>query len=219
VAAPAYVSIHTESRARRSTALRSELRPLESGCELTFTTHFAEVGKAARDAAGWHVCLDLLEEQLAGNKPDGTSEQRWCPLSEHYRAEFPPEASTIGPPDWHPESKGEAWTRDLAREQSLTVRRMYDATPDAVYRAWTDPAAMRRWMGANVEADVRPGGVYRRQNEYDGTTYVHAGEYVSREPAMRIVQTFRVETTQPNPFHDEIVEARIRAHPLMSSQL
>lgn len=92
--------------------LRFELKPSEGGCELTFVTRFEEVGKAARDAAGWHVCLDLLEHHLDGTSPSWKSEERWRPLNEHYRAVFGPEASTIGPPEWHPESKGEAWSDD-----------------------------------------------------------------------------------------------------------
>lgn len=90
--------------------LRFELRPLEGGCELTFLTRFEEVGKAARDAAGWHVCLDLLEADLAGTEPGWRAEDRWRPLNARYREVFGPEASTIGPPEWHPESRGEEWT-------------------------------------------------------------------------------------------------------------
>lgn len=93
--------------------LRFELRPREDGCELTFLTRFEEVGKAARDAAGWHVCLDRLEEHLAGVAASWDAEARWRPLSERYRELFGPEASTIGPPEWHPESRGEEWSRDV----------------------------------------------------------------------------------------------------------
>jgi uncharacterized protein YndB with AHSA1/START domain len=189
--------------------LRFELRAVEGGCELTFVTRFEEVGKAARDAAGWHVCLDRLGEHLDGTARMWSEDERWRPLSERYRALFPPEASTIGPPDWHPESKAEAWSNDLAREHSLTVRVTLDAALDAVHAAWTDIGRMRRWMGARVDADVRPGGAYRREVEQDGARFVHAGEYVSIAPD-RIVHTFRVETTAENPFRDELVDVRLR---------
>ena len=33
-----------------------------------FLDTFAEQGRAARDAAGWHVCLDTLDEHLSGMK-------------------------------------------------------------------------------------------------------------------------------------------------------
>jgi uncharacterized protein YndB with AHSA1/START domain len=190
--------------------LRFELRPTERGCELTFLTRFEEVGKASRDAAGWHVCLDQLEAHLDGVEPDWKAEDRWRPLNARYRELFGPEASTIGPPEWHPESRGEEWSRELARDHSVTVRQTFEATPSSLYAAWTDPALMRRWMGVRVEADVRPGGAYRREIEMDGERWVHAGEYVSLDSDRRIVQTFRVETSGDNPFRDEIVEVRLR---------
>ena len=47
--------------------LRLELAPAGGGgCVLTLINRFDEVGKAARDAAGWHACLDALEASLAG---------------------------------------------------------------------------------------------------------------------------------------------------------
>src|SRR5439155_4370497 len=48
--------------------LRFELEPAEGGegCLLHFTCVLGEREKAARDAAGWHVCLDRLEDRLAG---------------------------------------------------------------------------------------------------------------------------------------------------------
>src|SRR4051795_13477946 len=46
--------------------LRLELAAAGSGCVLTLINRFDDIGKAARDAAGWHTCLDLLEASLAG---------------------------------------------------------------------------------------------------------------------------------------------------------
>jgi uncharacterized protein YndB with AHSA1/START domain len=40
--------------------LRFELSHASDICSLTFTHSFADHGKAARDAAGWHVCLQAL---------------------------------------------------------------------------------------------------------------------------------------------------------------
>lgn len=189
--------------------LRFELRATEYGCELTFLTHFQEVGKASRDAAGWHVCLDRLGAHLDGIEQDWKTKDRWRALNARYRESFGPAASTIGPPEWHPESRDEEGSRELARDHSLTVRRTFDAAPSSLYAAWTEPALMRRWMGVRVEADVRPGGAYRREIEMDGERWVHAGEYVSLDPDRRIVQTFRLETAGDNPFRDEIVEVRL----------
>jgi uncharacterized protein YndB with AHSA1/START domain len=53
--------------------LRFELERVDggAGCLLRFTVLLDAEDKAARDAAGWHVCLDDLERQLDG-KSDAT---------------------------------------------------------------------------------------------------------------------------------------------------
>lgn len=75
--------------------IRLELTPDRGGTVLTLSDTFAEHGKAARDAAGWHVCLDALEAELAGTQPDG----QWQPVHAEYVERFGPEAATIGPPE------------------------------------------------------------------------------------------------------------------------
>ncbi|MBV8220332.1 MAG: SRPBCC family protein [Solirubrobacterales bacterium] len=44
--------------------LQFELDPVEDGCTLRLTVALGTRDKAARDAAGWHVCLDRLEREL-----------------------------------------------------------------------------------------------------------------------------------------------------------
>lgn len=77
---------------------RLELRELADGCELTLLTTYDRVGKSARDAAGWHVCLDLLEAELGGERVEPSAET-WAPWNRRYEALFGPDASTIAPPD------------------------------------------------------------------------------------------------------------------------
>ena len=43
----------------RTRRLRPRAAPAGDGCELTLINRFDELGKAARDAAGWHACLDV----------------------------------------------------------------------------------------------------------------------------------------------------------------
>ena len=50
--------------------LRLELTPSDAGCVLTLINRFDELGKAARDAAGWHACLDALQASLTGEPCD-----------------------------------------------------------------------------------------------------------------------------------------------------
>jgi uncharacterized protein YndB with AHSA1/START domain len=78
--------------------LRLELEPDGDGSILTLTDTLREIGRAARDAAGWHVCLSNLERSLEG-APSGAPDE-WKPINAEYVERFGPEASTIGPPDW-----------------------------------------------------------------------------------------------------------------------
>ena len=49
----------------------------------------------------------------------------------------------------------------------LDITRVYPVAPEKVWRAWTDPQALRRWFGpgepdsvTSAELDVRVGGRY-----------------------------------------------------------
>jgi uncharacterized protein YndB with AHSA1/START domain len=57
-----------------------------------------------------------------------------------------------------------AQTRDTP---VLEIERHYDAPPERVWQAWTDPRALSRWFGpggmdavTQADLDVRPGGHY-----------------------------------------------------------
>jgi uncharacterized protein YndB with AHSA1/START domain len=78
--------------------LRIEVRADPVGTVLTLTDTFAEIGKAARDGAGWHECLDRLEHDLDGTALPAWGES-WRELNARYVEALGPEASTIGPPE------------------------------------------------------------------------------------------------------------------------
>jgi uncharacterized protein YndB with AHSA1/START domain len=78
--------------------IRLEIVPSGDGCTLTLTDTFDELGKAARDAAGWHECLDRLGNDLDGATPLAWGD-RWKVVHPGYVKELGPEASAIGPPD------------------------------------------------------------------------------------------------------------------------
>ena len=69
------------------------------GTRLRFVNTFDELGKGARDAAGWHVCLDALVARVTGEPPVRETRRRWEDLEERYATAFGPEAATIGPPE------------------------------------------------------------------------------------------------------------------------
>jgi uncharacterized protein YndB with AHSA1/START domain len=62
--------------------------------------------------------------------------------------------------------------------QEITIRRVFDAPRELVWKAWTEPARLARWWGkrgwstppATITMDVRPGGVFRLTsvNDEDG---------------------------------------------------
>jgi uncharacterized protein YndB with AHSA1/START domain len=68
--------------------LRIELDAVDDGSLLRFTCVFDERERAARDAAGWHVCLQRLQEHLGGARTPSPSSQAtpdWRALYEDYQ--------------------------------------------------------------------------------------------------------------------------------------
>jgi uncharacterized protein YndB with AHSA1/START domain len=79
--------------------VRLELRPVADGTELTLLDTLEERGKAARDGAGWHVCLDALQAALGGDQAAREQTGAWNEVHPSYVEAFGPEAATIGPPE------------------------------------------------------------------------------------------------------------------------
>ena len=80
--------------------LSIELAPEDGGaaCRLTFTHVLEEREAAARDAAGWHVCLDRLEDRLAGRAaeaPGGDATEEWREHYDEYRRRGVPEGAPV----------------------------------------------------------------------------------------------------------------------------
>ena len=79
--------------------LRFELRADGDGTVLDLVDVLEDVGKGARDGAGWHVCLDALEQHLRGEPTRTQDMDVWRPVHDAYVKSFPPEASTISVPE------------------------------------------------------------------------------------------------------------------------
>jgi uncharacterized protein YndB with AHSA1/START domain len=79
---------------------------------------------------------------------------------------------------------------------TLTLDRTYSASPERVYRAWTDPAELRRWfapdpaMTIDAEVDLRVGGRYRIAMG----SYVSIGVYREVVPNRKLVFTWQWQT-------------------------
>jgi uncharacterized protein YndB with AHSA1/START domain len=64
--------------------LSFELEPDGDGCVLRFTHVLSARDQAARDAAGWHVCLDRMEQRLAGAGTEAPGTEATGEWREHY---------------------------------------------------------------------------------------------------------------------------------------
>lgn len=91
-----------------------------------------------------------------------------------------------------------------SRERAgLTIERTYDASPEEVWKAWTDPGALTRWFGPEdtrsvlrAELDVRPGGRYRIAFETgDGEEHEVGGTYLEVMPFRRLVFSWAWRST------------------------
>jgi uncharacterized protein YndB with AHSA1/START domain len=77
---------------------------------------------------------------------------------------------------------------------TFVVERTYDASPDRVFAAWSDPEAKARWFDGSegeVELDFRVGGRERRRGTLpDGRAYTFQALYQDIVQARRIVFTY-----------------------------
>jgi len=85
----------------------------------------------------------------------------------------------------------------LASQRTLraVARKTIHAPVEAVWRAWTTPEMMRRFMSdgsaaERFEADVRPGGTFVIDMAYGGGSYHHEGEYLEVDPPRRLKFTW-----------------------------
>jgi uncharacterized protein YndB with AHSA1/START domain len=93
-------------------------------------------------------------------------------------------------------------TRIQADPELPTIRivRDFDASPDRVYRAWTDPKLVVQWLGPKDTPiridrwDARTGGSYRYLALQDGAEVAaFYGSFHELRPNERLVQTFTFE--------------------------
>jgi len=88
----------------------------------------------------------------------------------------------------------------LTSPTSFSVTRVLDATPEAVFKAWTDPNELKAWWSPpdvraeSVVADVRVGGKYRIGNRMrSGEIWYVSGSYREVRPPEKLVFTWAWE--------------------------
>lgn len=84
---------------------------------------------------------------------------------------------------------------------TVKLHRVFKTTPDKVYGAFLDPAAMSKWLPPNGftgtvdHVDARVGGTYKMSftNFGSGSSHSFGGEYLDLVPNERIVNTDRFD--------------------------
>ncbi len=105
----------------------------------------------------------------------------------------------------------------LAESPSLTLERFYPVAPDKVWRAWTDPEAIKRWWGPGghdpvsvAELDVRVGGRFRIVfGGAEGRDHEVHGVYREVVPDRKLVFTWTWPRTTPE--RESLVTIEFRA--------
>jgi uncharacterized protein YndB with AHSA1/START domain len=99
----------------------------------------------------------------------------------------------------------------------VIVTRRFAASPEAVYRAHTEPALLQKWLlgpeGWTMPvcvSELRPGGKIRFEwTDGKGRGFHQTGEYLELVPFRRIVHVGRMHLPDPTP--DNHVETRFEA--------
>jgi uncharacterized protein YndB with AHSA1/START domain len=107
-----------------------------------------------------------------------------------------------------------------ADPRTLTLTRIFDAPPDRVFTAWTDPGQFMQWMcppDAGLDEcvlDVRPGGAWRAKGHAPTRRFATSGVYLEvRRPDLLVFTWAHHETddwSAPRG-HETIVRVELRA--------
>lgn len=81
-------------------------------------------------------------------------------------------------------------------DEGLTIERIFDASPQLLWQAWTEPQHFKRWYGPQgiechvCEIDLRAGGSHLFGLQMpDGNDYYTTGVYQQVDPVERFVTT------------------------------
>lgn len=81
---------------------------------------------------------------------------------------------------------------------SCTVPRTIKASPERVFRAWTDPDRARPWLsnGGDLVLQPHPGGLFFLDMIYGDHTYPHYGRYLQVEANRLLEFTWMSQGTE-----------------------
>jgi uncharacterized protein YndB with AHSA1/START domain len=107
-----------------------------------------------------------------------------------------------------------AATADAAipAERELVITRVLDAPRSLVFKVWTEPSHVVRWLGPkgftapSCKMDLRPGGAWQACiRSPEGTEHRMQGVYREIVEPERLVFTFAWENDQGEPGHQTLV--------------
>ncbi|MFI5014533.1 MAG: SRPBCC domain-containing protein [Hyphomicrobiales bacterium] len=109
-------------------------------------------------------------------------------------------------------ARGNGATAEAA-ERELVITRVFDAPRELVFKAWTDPAQARHWMGprgftaTHAEGELRPGGAWRAclRRDETGEELWQGGVYREVVEPERLVFTFAWDGEDGRPGHETLV--------------
>ncbi|MFI5337387.1 MAG: SRPBCC domain-containing protein [Opitutales bacterium] len=97
---------------------------------------------------------------------------------------------------------------EYTSDRDFTISRVFDAPPELVWQAWTEPRHLSRWWGPReftnpvCELELKPGGAYRLvMRAPDGTEYPLRGVMLEIDPPRRLVMTMDC-SGHPESWHD-----------------
>jgi uncharacterized protein YndB with AHSA1/START domain len=104
----------------------------------------------------------------------------------------------------------------VTRKPSLTLTRKFKAAPDKVWRALTQPEALKQWMAPDdafqipvAETDLRVGGRYHIvMKSPNGEEHDVSGIYRAIDPNRKLVYTWAWKST---PERESLVTIELRA--------
>ncbi|VAW82917.1 hypothetical protein MNBD_GAMMA12-1915 [hydrothermal vent metagenome] len=81
----------------------------------------------------------------------------------------------------------------------LKIKRIFEAPPQVIFDAWTNPQNLTQWFapdpGMTVEIDkleLKEGGKYQfKMIEHDTETYIVVGEYLTISPPKQLIFTWK----------------------------
>lgn len=87
-------------------------------------------------------------------------------------------------------------------QNAIRMERLFDASPDLLWRTWTEPELVKLWFGSDpkgvvlsAELDVHVGGQYRIAfQDSDGSRHCAKGEYLAVDKEKRLLCSWEWES-------------------------